>query len=326
MFHNQEEIWRSIHGQKVDIPNLLQLFPTWTLKLHPEYARARDEVLNPWIRRWVDNERTCYKLQKAEFGIFAAILCADAPYDRFCTVAKYFTWYYLWDDIYDCGTLKGSSAFEMAQYREVSMQYIKHHLLPEHPQPDLSTYSAELQKALLCWEEVGSHIQSVCSQETREILCDEMLNYMQAVGDSNELFDGGKPPSLEAYWKRRDCAAGIYPGIATIPFVYGVDITRSDVSNPAMKKLWKHTSFAVHIANDMLSLRKELNDGQLENLVPVLALNKQLSMNEAMQQATTTPKRTRLAWKNLYTPCERAWGTRDSHWPKPSVKDAQTSL
>jgi hypothetical protein len=35
---------------------------------------------------------TCRKLQKAEFGVFAAILCADAPFDRLCTVAKYFAW------------------------------------------------------------------------------------------------------------------------------------------------------------------------------------------------------------------------------------------
>ncbi|KAL5340249.1 terpenoid synthase [Aspergillus crustosus] len=283
MAQSQEDIWRSINGQHVQIPNMLQLFPSWTLKLHPEYDRARDEILDPWIRRWVDNDRTCVKLQKAEFGIFAAILCADAPFDRFCTVAKYFTWYYLWDDIYDCGSLQGSSATEMNRYRDASMQYIRHHLLPEYTSPNLSLYPTELQKALLCWEEVGAHIRRVCSQETREILSEAMLDYIQAVGDANALFDDGKTPSLEAYWERRDHAAGIYPGIATIPFVYGVDITRSDVSNSDMKNLWKHTSYAVHIANDMLSLRKELNDRQLENLVPVLALNQGISINAAMQ-------------------------------------------
>jgi hypothetical protein len=51
------------------------------------------------------------------------------------------------------------------------------------------------------------------------ILSKAMLEYMEAVGDANELFADGKLPSLEAYWARRDYAAGIYPGIATIPYV-----------------------------------------------------------------------------------------------------------
>jgi hypothetical protein len=98
------------------------------------------------------------------------------------------------------------------------------------------------------------------------ILSKAMLEYMEAVGDANELFADGKLPSLEAYWARRDYAAGIYPGIATIPyvvplsrdytpsrsnactrFVYGIDITQADVSNIRMKELWKSTSYLVHM-------------------------------------------------------------------------------
>ncbi|KAL2826947.1 isoprenoid synthase domain-containing protein [Aspergillus pseudoustus] len=214
---NQDAIWRSLTGQTVSVPNLAKLLPSWDFKIHPEYERARDEFLNPWIRRWVDDALTCRKLQKAEFGVFAAVLCADAPFDRFCTVAKYFAW------------------------------YIQHQLLPEHECPDLSIYPSQLQNTLVCWEEVGTHIREVCSHETRVILSKAMLEYMEAVGDANALFENGKLPSLEAYWARRDYAAGIYPGIATIPFVYGVDITAADVSNIRMKELWKSTSYLVHM-------------------------------------------------------------------------------
>jgi hypothetical protein len=55
--------------------------------------------------------------------------------------------------------------------------------------------------------------------DTRVILSTTMLEYMEAVGDANELFADGELPSLKAYWARRDYAAGIYPGIATIPYV-----------------------------------------------------------------------------------------------------------
>jgi hypothetical protein len=46
-----------------------------------------------------------------------------------------------------------------------------------------------------------------------------MLDYISAVDDANALFQDGAVPSVEAYWRRRDYAAGVYPTIATIPSV-----------------------------------------------------------------------------------------------------------
>ncbi|KAL3475417.1 terpenoid synthase [Aspergillus californicus] len=281
---NPKALWRSIQHQQVQVPNLGRLFPSWKARIHPEYEKCRDEVLNPWIRHWVDNDRTCYKLQKAEFGVFAAILCAGSSFDRMCTVAKFFAWYFIWDDIFDCGSLQGDY-ITMKAYREASMQYIQHQLLPETECPDLSPYSQELQKALQCWEEVGSHIRSVCSSDTCIVLSKEIVDYIAAVDDANALFMDGTVPSVQEYWRRRDFTAGVYPTIATIPFAHGVDVNLSDISNPRMQDLWKSTSYLVHITNDILSLRKELKDGQIENIVPVLMLNKGLTMNQAIQES-----------------------------------------
>ncbi|KAJ0423008.1 terpenoid synthase [Aspergillus carlsbadensis] len=280
----QDHFWSSLEGQHVRVPYLPRLFPSWKAKIHPEYERARDEVLNPWIRRWVDDDITCRKLQKAEFGVFAAILCADAPFDRLCTVAKYFAWYFIWDDIFDCGALQGKP-LAMKAYREASMRYIKHQLLPENPCPDLSRYSAELRKALECWGEVGTHIRNVCDRGTCEVLSEAMLDYISAVDDANALFLNGSVPSVEDYWRRRDHAAGVYPTIATIPFALGVNINPTYAATAETQALWKSTSYLVHITNDMLSLRKELKDGQIENIVPVLMLNDGLNINEAIQRS-----------------------------------------
>jgi hypothetical protein len=40
---------KSLRGQQAQIPNLYTLFPEWTPRLHREYKRARNEVLNPWL-------------------------------------------------------------------------------------------------------------------------------------------------------------------------------------------------------------------------------------------------------------------------------------
>lgn len=43
----------SLKGQRVTIPSLYSLFPDWNNKLHKDYQRARDQVLNPWLKRYV---------------------------------------------------------------------------------------------------------------------------------------------------------------------------------------------------------------------------------------------------------------------------------
>ncbi|KAL4969895.1 uncharacterized protein BDV14DRAFT_195429 [Aspergillus stella-maris] len=111
----------TIEGQHVTVPNLYQLAPDWKPSIHPDYVKAR-EVLDPWIRRWVPDDKICYKMQQANFAMFAAVLCSDSSFERLCTVAKHFAWYFIWDDIFDCGALQYN--VELAKtYRDASLQY-----------------------------------------------------------------------------------------------------------------------------------------------------------------------------------------------------------
>ncbi|KAL5002000.1 terpenoid synthase [Aspergillus recurvatus] len=273
-----------IRGQKATLPNLYALFPDWKPVLHPEYERARDEVLNPWLECWVPNPTTARKFQKAEFGVFAAVMCARASFEKLCTVSKAFAWYFIWDDLFDCGSLTTNNEAALA-YRQKSMQYFRAVLCNQEPMPDLSEFSEELQKALHCWDEVAAHLRQECSRETLIVLLEQKLFYVSSVDTVDMLFRGNQVPSLTEYWRRREQTAGVYPVIATIPFIYGIDISHKDIDTDLMKSLWRHTSYLVHMINDMFSLRKEIADNQIENMVTVIMLNDAVDCNQAMRLA-----------------------------------------
>ncbi|KAF7951483.1 hypothetical protein EAE96_006792 [Botrytis aclada] len=94
-----QEFLKPLKGQTAIIPNLYSLFPEWKQKLHKDHERARNDVLNPWLARWVDDPHTLAKLQRAQFTIFAAIICSDnVSFEKLCTVAKFFVWCFVWDD------------------------------------------------------------------------------------------------------------------------------------------------------------------------------------------------------------------------------------
>ncbi|KAK9850932.1 terpenoid synthase [Penicillium brevicompactum] len=245
---------QSILGQKVTIPSIYKTFPDWKPRLHEYHERARDEVLDPWIEKWVIDKRTMKALKTADFGVFAAVWCPDAPFDVLCTAAKYFAWYFVYDDIFDCGTLKHDEILASG-YRAASLQYFRFSLLGEGLAPDLSCFDIDLQYGLECWNEIGEHICQVSSRSTREVLCDEMMRYVGSLNNVDSIFSAHGTPTIEQYWERREATAAAHCVIATLP------------------------------TNDMLSFRKEVNDDQIENLIPVLMLNREIDCNTAMSRA-----------------------------------------
>ncbi|GLB09833.1 hypothetical protein AtubIFM57258_005761 [Aspergillus tubingensis] len=211
----RQELCQSLKGQCAVLPNLYSLFPDWTPKLHPEYARARDESTDPWIKRVVKNPEIRRKLQEADCTTFAAIMCAKSSFESLCTVAKWFTWRYTElkpYEVFDCGSLTHDPA-TITRYKHTSIEYFKHVLCHEAEYPDLSEYSEELQNALNCWDEIAEHVR-------------------------------------QQYWCRRERTAGVHPVIATIPFVYGFDISGRDLDETNMRLLRKNTSYLVHIKMD----------------------------------------------------------------------------
>ncbi|KAL5341924.1 terpenoid synthase [Aspergillus crustosus] len=279
---SRTDFLENIRGHRATLPNFYSLFPEWKPELHPEYERARDEVLNPWIERWVPNSITARKFQKAEFGVFAAGMCARASYEKLCTVAKAFAWYFIWDDLFDCGSLT-TNAEAAAAYRADSMQYFRAVLCDGGKIPDISEHPEELRHALHCWDEVAAHLRQECPRETLEVLLEQKLFYVSSVDTVDMLFRDSQIPSLTEYWSRREQTAGVYPVIATIPFIYGLSISQKDINTDLMQLLWRHTSYLVHMINDMFSLRKEIADNQIENMVPVIMLNHNVDLSHAMQ-------------------------------------------
>ncbi|KAI9376182.1 isoprenoid synthase domain-containing protein [Aspergillus egyptiacus] len=276
-----QEFRQSIRGQKATLPNFYTLFPDWKPVLHPEYERARDEVLNPWIQRWVPDSTKALQFQKAEFGVFAAVMCAGVSFEKLATVSKAFAWYFIWDDLFDCGSLTGKDV-AATEYREISMQYFRAVLCNRGGKPDLSAFSQELQKV----RRSASHLEQNVNQGTvtLELLLEKKLFYVSSVDTVDMPFRGNQVPLLTDYLKRRERTAGVYPVIATIPFIYGVEVSRKQIGNDLlMRLLWRHTSYLVHMINDMFSLRKEIADNQIENIVPVLMLNLGVDCNQAMQ-------------------------------------------
>jgi hypothetical protein len=68
----------SLEGQTVTIPSMYKLLPEWQPNLHEDYERARDETLDPWIRRYFPTVppilRGCFRLTLILDGFLMSVL------------------------------------------------------------------------------------------------------------------------------------------------------------------------------------------------------------------------------------------------------------
>ncbi|RAH78356.1 terpenoid synthase [Aspergillus japonicus CBS 114.51] len=246
---------------------------------------ARHEVLNPWIER--------RKFQRADFGVFAAIICARSLFEVLCTEFKAFALV-----VFDCGILANDKD-KAQEYRAQSIQYFHAVLGEKDDFPNLTCFPEELQHALLCWNEVADHIRSARSKDTLKVLLRQILYYVESVDTLDTVYSRNHVPSPKQYLSRRERTAGVYPVIATIPFIYGIDVSQQQLDSELMQLLWKHTSHLVHMINDMFSLRKEIADGQIENLIPVLMLNNDVDCDTAMKWAIKLVEEAAQSFHNI---------------------------
>lgn len=115
-------------------------------------------------------------------------------------------------------------------------------------------------------------ILTVTKPVTRKVLLAAMIDFVASVDYVDSIYSVNEIPSLQQYWCRRDRTAGVYPVIATIPyvdinivssrgwqlrsFIYGFDVSGRDLDDTNMRLLQKHTSYLVHTwvqANIVLS-------------------------------------------------------------------------
>ena len=77
-------------------------------------------------------------------------------------------------------------------------------------------------------------------------------------------------PDLHTYKELRLYSIGWYVSGLTLEFVLGLDLPDEVLEHPLLSALQVATAFHIMFVNDIFSFRKELSDGDLMNLVPVL--------------------------------------------------------
>lgn len=81
----------------------------------------------------------------------------------------------------------------------------------------------------------------------------------------------GRATSLQEYLGYREASSCIMQVAVNLEFANGINLPEEVMASPEMRELYRAAVAIVWIVNDIVSLRKELKEGFVENLVVLLA-------------------------------------------------------
>lgn len=213
------------------------------------------------------------KLQVARFGWLSARTYPDASVDDLSLITYWATWFFLHDDLCDESEL-GSRPQQLVVVDAHFSGVLNGSAEPDPEQPfalalaDLSRRMRERMGVVWCGR--FAHSVTQCFQ----------ANFWEATGRLNQEL-----PDLFTYMKMRPFTGAVYTGFDLINLAWDIDPNALFLRHLHIQQLALMAGNLICWHNDILSLPKELKEGNPYNLVLILQRERGLTLTEAKRQA-----------------------------------------
>ncbi len=238
------------------------------------HAEAAQQHTLAWVRRFgLVSEAAFLRLKASRFGYLAARAYPDAGEEELKLVCDWNTWLFIRDDQCDeTGVGKDPQKLAALHRRWLG-------LLMERTCPGKDD---ALGLALLdLWQRLRA--RSSLAWQARFIA--SVAEYFESSVWEAQNRALGTCPDLASYVKMRPFTGGLYTDLELIEVVEHILLPLEIRCHPVLQRLARLTNDVVCWSNDVFSLSKESAQGDVHNLVVVLARQHSLEIQEAVEWA-----------------------------------------
>jgi len=278
----EKEIFlREIKGSQVVIPDLYALLPSWRFNMNPNYHAVKTKT-DAWLESWLQNDILLRRMKMANFSRLAACLYPDASEEECLMMSYYHLWVFLWDDELDCGPYANDPRMALQFKKETDR--VLDYTLGDHP---FTGHPPPMTPIMAAFSTVAEKVVAGTTAEIRRRFLSELKYYVDSACLLPLRRNTAKQDllSVEGFLEQRKASGGCGPSIVLTQYVYRLDIPAFVLDHESMRVIWDQACMLGHLINDLVSFAKELADNQLDNIVPVLAMENKISLQEAIEIA-----------------------------------------
>ncbi|KAJ5022170.1 isoprenoid synthase domain-containing protein [Bipolaris maydis] len=287
---HRAQIIARLRGQEIHVPDVHYIYSGWEANLHPDVELSRQH-LERYFETFISTESVRKKQRKVDNALCAGQFWPRVSSDKFLVLGELVAWFFFWDDEIDCGTLTDDSDKTEA-YCDDTLNFIRHCL-----QPELEGDVPAPGRLHNCgpWVNMGRAMQEGQSKEARDRFAAAIYDFVMGVRVSQATWTRGMS-TLEDYTARRLRTVGTNPCVAVIQWAYGLTLPPSVWDHEAMVSITREVAISDFLWNDIVSLRKEIDDGDIDSAIPVMVWNEGCSAQSAVDRCV---KMVEESWERL---------------------------
>ncbi|KAI0436889.1 terpenoid synthase [Xylaria telfairii] len=277
------ELIAVLRAKSYYLPNLSLQFKEWPDAISPHYPLLKI-ALDARINELYPPERAA-NLIKGDYGLCSSLWWPRATLERLETCTFWFLWLFTWDDEIDRST---SDLFlnlpDADKFRDESYHFLRYSLGVPTEETDKWRFDKSPPSRVLIrsCDVMAEKLRQAYNQDQVMAFVDAMGHYMgcQQSEQQNKLM--GKLPIPEQYWETRLGTSAVLTMIALNEYADGQSIPRWIMDHEHMSAIWHESNLHVSMLNDLFSLKKEIQHGDVYSIVPVLMHHRGLTAQEAI--------------------------------------------
>jgi hypothetical protein len=302
----------SLRGQTLSVPDLSPVYAEWRHGVSPHYARLA-EVMTEQIRNYTDDERVVRRLEATDFALLTSMCYPDAEWPQLKLMGQFLLWLFVWDDEVDkaidaCEADYASDLAMADEYRKLSLRYVNKKL-GGSPEADAVNGSLPdtLPAACTMFGDFSASLVESAAQIDMERFGRDLQYFVESNREEQLCRMRGELPTVDHYWSFRH-GTGAMDALNTLTeFAANTHLPKDLAWGEEVYTMRLEISRNVILMNDMLSLKKEIEDATPTNIVAVLMHHRSTSLaktiDEVVAQLKTTKRLFDGATQSLRAKC-----------------------
>ncbi|KAI0596014.1 isoprenoid synthase domain-containing protein [Biscogniauxia sp. FL1348] len=283
---SREKLLAGIKGSKVVIPNLKPVFGHWPQATNPEIEKL-DEYIQGTLESLLSgpgDKKQLQRMKKTNVAQFGATWWPFASLEPLKIDTHFATWLFLWDDETDSQEFSSLiNDFEKASaFRKETAEYLKATLSRNCPS-DLSHLSTH--RMITFFKPIGDAFTKASNDRQLKSFLDELIFFVDMCEEEHRAQQSPELPTIDQYMRRRMGSGAVRTCLALIEYSYGISLPEEVMESKLMQSIWYEANVIICVTNDMMSIKKEVEQSQTDSLIPLLYLELG-SVQQAMNRAT----------------------------------------
>ncbi|KAL0933329.1 uncharacterized protein CTRU02_212292 [Colletotrichum truncatum] len=265
------ELAELFKGANLHIPNLLKVFADWPLATSAHLGKLRD-LFNTTLDWIIPDEKRRTALKTADLGRLIAVWYPWSAWPELEALSLLALWLFIWDDEIDVIETDVSKSKKLAQlHYQSSLAYIRRAL--DVKRTDVIDESLAPTNMAL-FGRFGDLVRDSMDLRLRERLSTELHAFVAHVAVEQDYRLDCKVPSPGQYKNIRRGTAAVMPVVVLAEYMVRTQVPETLRGSLAFEILSRETTDLIWLINDLYSLPKELADGAVLSIVPVLLHSK----------------------------------------------------